>query len=568
MILQIGDNIGGYIIEQLLGYGGFGEVYKVVNPMVNKPFALKILHPSVKQLDASIVFKFENEIKILFELDHPKIVRPNHAGKHHDLPYFVMEYLPLSLADVIGDVDEQRKNVWRTQNIFREEEVKKTLSLEQTMTVARQLIECLSFIHSKNLIHRDLKPSNILLKDKDSLDLKLCDFGIAKMLGENFSSFSTKGILGSNYYSAPEVLQGMKDVDERADVFSLGVILYRLLTGNVPMGGMPAQLDALIPDLSVNISQAIMNAMWGPVDMRIKNVGEFKGMLFRKPKEKKVVDENETRQILTEIQEPKKKKEKVSKKELPPKAVGKDGAPMVLIPAGEFLMGSDDGDDNERPVHPVYLDTFYMDVYQVTNERYAKFLNEYGKETDSAGHELINIDNKSCLIEKSGRTYRPRSGYENHPVNCVSWYGAVAYAEYYDKRLPTEAEWEKAARGGLEGKKYPWGDESPEGRANFKSGGTKPIGSFAPNGYGLYDMAGNAWEWCSDWYDKNYYKGSPRENPTGPSSGKYRVCRGGSWDYYPYGLRAAYRGWGDPSYGYGARGFRCCVSSPSFLDQK
>ena len=232
-------------------------------------------------------------------------------------------------------------------------------------------------------------------------------------------------------------------------------------------------------------------------------------------------------------------------------------AEMALIPAGEFKMGDNfnEGHSDERPVHTVYLNVFCIDKYEVTNVQYAEFLNAYrinGKSNvDAAGHQLFDIDGdifESPKIEKAGNIYKPKAGYENHPVVEVSWYGAAAYAQFYGKRLPTEAEWEKAARGGLVGKRYPWGDDITHDDANYdgtggrdKWDGTSPVGSFPPNGYGLYDMAGNIWEWCADWYDFNYYSESPVDNPQGPESGKWRVFRGGHWNDDPYNLRCANR---------------------------
>jgi formylglycine-generating enzyme required for sulfatase activity len=235
----------------------------------------------------------------------------------------------------------------------------------------------------------------------------------------------------------------------------------------------------------------------------------------------------------------------------------KDGAKMRLVPAGEFSMGSNDGDSDEKPVHTVYVDAFYMDVYEVTVGQYKKFIK-------ATGHSAPNWSNVS--------RYSPT---DNHPIVDVSWDDAQAYCKWAGKRLPTEAEWEKAARGGLVGKKYPWGDELSHDYANYDGTGgrdkwntTSPVGSFAPNGYGLYDMAGNVWEWCSDWYAGNYYADSPTRNPQGPTSGQYRVCRGGSWLIYPYDIRAANRGRYGPSDSYDYLGFRGCVSSASFLDQQ
>jgi formylglycine-generating enzyme required for sulfatase activity len=199
--------------------------------------------------------------------------------------------------------------------------------------------------------------------------------------------------------------------------------------------------------------------------------------------------------------------------------IGKDSAPMVLIPAGEFEMGSNDGGDDEKPVHTVYLDAFYMDKYEVTNALYKKFM-------DATGY-------KAPAYWDDKRFNDPQ-----HPVVGVSWNDANEYCRRAGKRLPTEAEWEKSARGGLVGKEYPCGDTLTHEDANYKGTGgkdkweyTSPVGSFAPNGYGLYDMAGNVLEWCADLYDNNYYVNSPKTNPKGPGSGVGRVLRGGSWGY-------------------------------------
>ena len=264
-----------------------------------------------------------------------------------------------------------------------------------------------------------------------------------------------------------------------------------------------------------------------------------------------------------------------------------DGAKMVLIPAGEFSMGDHHGDvswirERATPVHKVYLDAYYIDVYEVTNAQYAKFLNEYGKNEDAKGHKLFDIGDSDFLIEKVGNTYKPKSGYENHPVIEVSWYGAAAYAQFYGKRLPTESEWEKAARGGLVGKKYPWGDTIDQTKANYDSDNSrgwttvemlkylKPVGSFPVNNYGLHDMAGNVWEWCADEYDSGYYSNSPKDNPRGPGTvitfrnddltnvATRRVFRGGCWGYNnAYYLRCAGRLYSCPAHARSDVGFRC-----------
>jgi len=250
----------------------------------------------------------------------------------------------------------------------------------------------------------------------------------------------------------------------------------------------------------------------------------------------------------------------------------KDSAEMVLILAGEFQMDDsfDEGIPYARPVHTVYLDAFYIDRYEVTNSQYAAFLNSYGKNIDDSGHKLMGIDTRGCLIEQVGGIYKARSGYEDHPAIMLSWYGANAYAEFYGVRLPTEVEWEKAARGGLVGKRYPGGNGITHNDANYSGTGgkdiwsgedvwdrTSPVGSFAPNDYGLYDMAGNMWEWCADWYDDRYYSSSPKNNPTGPSNGVSRVLRGGSWHSEANDLRCARRFSIIPKPTYDFVGFRC-----------
>ena len=186
--------------------------------------------------------------------------------------------------------------------------------------------------------------------------------------------------------------------------------------------------------------------------------------------------------------------------------VGKDGAKMVPILAGEFKMGSDDRDahPDERPVHIVYLDAFYIDIHEVTNAQFKKFLNanpEWSKKRKASYHYGYG----NYLAHWDGDNYL--NGQGNHPVVYVSWYAAMAYAEWAGKRLPTEAEWEKAARGGLTGQRF------LRGISQTNRGLWTPVGIYAPNPYGLYGMEDQVWEWCLDEYDYYFYKNSPRENP-------------------------------------------------------
>jgi formylglycine-generating enzyme required for sulfatase activity len=206
---------------------------------------------------------------------------------------------------------------------------------------------------------------------------------------------------------------------------------------------------------------------------------------------------------------------------------------IVPIPGGPFQMGSQEGEPGEHPVHTVYVAPFYMDRYLVTNADYARFLNVSGNREEGGAKWLDHegpLSSWLCKIQERNGQFAAKPGYENHPVVKVSWYGARAFARWLGKRLPTEAEWEKAARGGLEGQKYVYGNTVNCHQANV--GGfhaTTPIGRYPPNEFGLYDLVASVWQWCLDWYDPEYYARSPFRNPQGPESGSLKVLRGGSW---------------------------------------
>ena len=241
----------------------------------------------------------------------------------------------------------------------------------------------------------------------------------------------------------------------------------------------------------------------------------------------------------------------------------KDGKEMVLIPAGSFEMGDhfNEGENDEQPVHRVELDTFYMDVHEVTVGQFKRFLKQsgYKPEAVKAGWDINRLWNE---VKKWSPT-------DEHPVVYVSWNDATAYAKWAGKRLPTEAEWEYAARGRLVGKRYPGGDEITHDDANWgntvngkdKWSKCSPVGSFEANGYGLFDVVGNVYEWCADWYAEDYYASSPATNPQGPDTGFYRVLRGGGWFNDASYLRVANRLYDLPRNDYSYYGFRCVSGS-------
>ena len=244
---------------------------------------------------------------------------------------------------------------------------------------------------------------------------------------------------------------------------------------------------------------------------------------------------------------------------------------MVLIPAGEFQMGSDSGDYDEEPIHTVHLDAYYIDRYEVTNAQFKQFIDANPQwQKDKIP---LKYHDGYYLADWIGNDFP--SGKHNHPVVYVSWYAAMAYAKWANKRLPTEAEWEKAARGGLIGKKYPLGDEIESTHANYFDGTEKeitPIGTYPANGFGLYDMAGNVREWCLDAYGADFYTDSPRENPLAGAKSvneattnfitqkDNRVLRGGSWLNSAQLLRISNRNWRAPTATNPNEGFRCVKS--------
>ncbi len=230
---------------------------------------------------------------------------------------------------------------------------------------------------------------------------------------------------------------------------------------------------------------------------------------------------------------------------------------MIVVRGGTFSRGSTVGNRDEMPQHAIQIPTFALDIHPVSNEQFVRFLEFMGSEKDQNYNDLIRL--KDSRISRVAGKWSIEAGYSKHPVVGVTWYGAGAYAEWLGKRLPYEAEWEIAARGGSETAIYPTGDSIDKHQANFFSSDTTPVMTYSPNGYGLYDMAGNVYEWCQDWYGYNYYETSAQEpnDPKGPHQGVYRVLRGGCWKSLKEDLRCSHRHRNNPNAFNGTYGFRC-----------
>jgi formylglycine-generating enzyme required for sulfatase activity len=291
----------------------------------------------------------------------------------------------------------------------------------------------------------------------------------------------------------------------------------------------------------------------------------------------------------------------VSSPPLVPTERGQHGIEQVVLEGGAFAMGNSNGDENagdgETPVHTVELAAYSIDATSVTNADFGRFVEATGYRTEAETFGYSAVFHLALAAEPDevmgpasgtpwwagvrgadwrhpGGSQSDLDGLDDHPVVHVSWNDAVAYCRWAGRRLPTEAEWEYASRGGLDGARYPWGDEpsDDEWRCNIWQGEfpatnteedgfltTAPVRTFQPNGYGLWQMVGNVWEWCADWFGPRYYKFSPAENPPGPSLGAARVIRGGSYlchDSYCNRYRNAARSSNTPESSMGNAGFR------------
>jgi serine/threonine-protein kinase len=412
------------------------------------------------------------------------------------------------------------------------------MPLEEIRHLFRAVLEAVEAGHRNGVIHRDLKPDNILVTGSgDGLRPKIVDFGIARIL-EGTTYTMTGAFLGTCCYMSPEQVQRPHAADHRSDIYSLGVTLYQLCAGKLPFEGnhfavmmahvneAPRPPSELRPELPPALERLILSALSKDPSLRPESCRAFCDRL----------DEA--------LPAPSRGALPHGPSDFPAVVRGADGADMLLIPAGFFLMG--------RGKRRVHLDPFYIDRTPITNREFMTFMEVTGyRPSDPAADRFVPHLLGGKLSE----------GKENHPVVYVSWFDARAYALWAGKRLPSEAEWEKAARG-VDGRKYPWGRAEPSKRhANYgnKDGSTVAVGA-RPEGaspYGVLDVAGNVWEWCEDFDDPAFYEDGPPNNPRNKHPGERMVLRGGSYMFGPRALRTTARTSFEPHYRFGGAGFRC-----------
>jgi serine/threonine protein kinase len=647
-----GQSLGRYHILEQLGEGGMATVYKAYDTRLERNVAVKVIRVDqfAPTLLDNILKRFDGEAKVVASLIHPNIVGVIDYGEFEGSPYMVMPYLPGgSLVQRLGQ----------------------PLPWQEAIKLVLPIAEALDYAHNQNIIHRDVKPSNILLTQRGQP--MLTDFGIAKILeSEAAKNLTGTGMgIGTPEYMAPEQWTGKACL--QSDLYSLGVVLYELVTGKKPYtADTPAAImlkqanDPLprprqfVSNLPEAFEKVLFKALAKRPEDRYQNMSEFVVALESLTDEqtseerRKVEDGKEVETLfagggrnLKTLESPNVPRQPAEQNRwsikwwlwligfggflvvacvviaalilpgfiaklapaptftptstltftptfistftststfpleftsTPDLEIGStlvrqaDGIVMVYVPEGEFNMG-DTTDQalaecqnffndcqqswffDEQPPHSVSLDAYWIDSTEVSIAAYASCI--------SAGACEPPISNSS----NTRSSYFGNSQFADYPVINVSWFQAKAYCEWAGGRLPTEAEWEKAARG-TDGRIYPWGNSLPTcslanfGDPKYCTGDTRPVKSFTAgiSPYGLLNMSGNVTEWVNDWYGETYFSLLPQINPTGPDTGEYRILRGGSWYLNTNFIRSTNRDHRDPNTQRDHIGFRCALS--------
>jgi formylglycine-generating enzyme required for sulfatase activity/serine/threonine protein kinase len=662
--LPPGTQLHEFVIERILGSGGFGITYLAHDTSLGRRVVIKENLPtqfawrestsgtvrprhSTSQDKDDFEWSLRNflrEAETLASLEHPGIVRVLRKFETNGTAYFVMPFVDGVPLDALI-AERQQKN-----RKFTEDELRRILD---------RLLPALDYLHDRGIYHRDIKPGNILISD-DGIPI-LIDFGSARQrLSDNSLT-----VIESRGYTPFEQLESRGNVGPWSDLYALGATLYKAITSEtMPKANDRAFRDPYLPlaqrkelekfygrdflsmiDIALavqpqdrwqNANEWLQSLVSGEVVQKRETSGVSASRLGSPPKAEqegqKQVSKSKswvwaaTSGILilaiiswlwmnreeyfgktkpqAVVNEPVLEKppeeaadDKPAKEEKKPEVIVP--LDMVVIPAGDFQMGDSmsEGEKKEGPVHQVYVSAFYMGKYEVSEELWDR-VRQWG-----LGHGY------SDLPQGSGRDAK-------HPVHSITWHDAVKWCNARSSmeglehcytvnesiyktgvndsvtcnwsatgyRLPTEAEWEKAARGGLSGKRFPSGDTLGHANANYRSSIrypydlsgkdndihptfskgsdalTSPVGSFAPNGYGLYDMAGNIWEWCWDFYSNDSYRSVNNSDPRGSISGSLRIDRGGSWEAEAFSCRVSCRNVDLPSNSFRGLGLRIARS--------
>ena len=536
-----------YRLIKEVGRGSFGDVWLVRDESLDLEMALKVYIA----LDERGVSEFKGEYKITYALNHSNLLKANYFDVYESHPYLAMPYCPVSTTELIGKMDEP--TAWR---------------------FVHDVAGGLAYLHSKSIVHRDIKPDNIL-RNEDG-DFVITDFGISLKMRSTLRRNSTRkmdaDIGGSFSYMAPELFSANPQAVAATDIWAFGVSLFELLVGELPFfgqgGGMllrGAELPEVHGDFSDDLKSLVRSCLskdtWErPTAEQLSDyaVKRQKGepAAFRWDRQEPQREEEARKTVvLKEVggtgfmngQQDRPKGMEV--REI---RVGNVQFRMMPVAGGVFRMGADEKQGSwaaadEKPLHEVALSDYYIGQYPVT---------------------------QGLWREVTGRNPSNNKAGDDYPVENVSWKDCQEFIKKLNDRtglafrLPREAEWEYAARGGLKSKDfiYSGSDNADEvawheGNSSlgfWKGRRTHPVGQKKPNELGLYDMSGNVWEWCQDWYGE--YTAETQTDPAGPASGRYRVLRGGSYWGNARRCRVSLRFINDPGFRIGSFGLRLVLS--------
>lgn len=585
--------IGDYTLVKQIGQGTLGAVYLAEHRFIKRHCALKLL-PEEFSSDRNFVARFEKEFALLSTLDHPHIVKVHHVS-FADGSYFLVTDC---IVDGLGETTNLAQYLSAHEGFLPEEEL---------VRILQQIASALDYAHERPepLAHRGIKLNNILISQgKEGIHVYLSDFGlsrvvgtgavlsrtykaVADLLGIQAVAMSSKGA-GEKYPTQPFELSKLSKLhfsflqnytflapeqkvmgesgvlDVKADVYAFGVLAYYMIFRKFPEGifDLPSHCES---PYKLNWDSVIYRCLQADPKKRPASLNEaLEGLLSSQESLKPILNPQEIVRpefepdpgaiFQTEMMVGKYQPKPVEVQQINPLLTE-----MKVVRGGTFYRGSNHGGRDEMPRHAVNLTSFALDIHSVTNEQFVRFLEAMGGEKDVNNNDIIRL--RESRIKRIGGKLSIESGYAKHPVVGVSWYGAVAYAKWIGKRLPTEAEWEVAASCGLEEYLYPTGNTIERSQANFFSSDTTLVMSYPPNSFGFYDMAGNVYEWCQDWYDYHYYNASVQEptQPKGPNQGVYRVLRGGCWKSLKEDLRCPHRHRNNPGTMNGTYSFRCAA---------